>query len=60
LFTEFDADECLLDMEAMSSFFKVFTAEMDLTFYGVDIIVSNGVHYLVDCNYLSNYEKIPM
>ena len=46
----------------MGKFFEVFTEEMDMIFYGIDIIVDvrDGTHYIVDCNYLSNYDNIPM
>ena len=45
----------------MKKFFRIFPAEFDLLFYGVDIIVDSetGVHYFVDCNYLANYNSIP-
>ena len=44
----------------MEKFFKIFPQEFDMLFYGVDIIVDSetGVHYFVDCNYLSNYANI--
>ena len=47
----------MLDLEALGKFFDIFTKQMDLVFYGVDIIVDvrNGTHYIVDCNYLSSY-----
>mmetsp|Transcript_18938 Transcript_18938/g.25661 ORF Transcript_18938/g.25661 Transcript_18938/m.25661 type:complete len:150 (+) Transcript_18938:551-1000(+) len=62
LFTEYDESECLLDMPSMGRFFDIFPKEFDMNFYGVDIIVDvrTGTHYVVDCNYLSNYEKIPL
>ena len=46
----------------MEKFFKIFSEEFDFTFYGIDIIVDvrSGVHYIVDCNYLANYAKVPM
>ena len=62
LFTEYDENECLLDIPSMEKFFKIFSDEFDFTFYGIDIIVDvrSGVHYIVDCNYLSNYSNVPM
>jgi len=49
-------------MESMKIFFEIFTERMNMVFYGVDIIVDSrtGVHYIVDCNYLSNYADVPM
>lgn len=60
-FSQYDESECLLDMNMMEKFFKIFSQEFDLLFYGVDIIVDSetGVHYFVDCNYLANYANIP-
>lgn len=48
-------------MPKMEKFFAKFPAEFDLKFYGVDIIVDvrDGIHYIVDCNYLANYNNIP-
>ena len=61
LFTEYDETDCLLNMDLMKKFFDIFPQEFDMLFYGVDIIVDveTGVHYFVDCNYLSNYTNIP-
>ena len=48
-------------MEVCKQFFKRFPKEFNFYWYGVDIIVDErtGVHYFVDCNYLSNYANIP-
>ena len=47
-------------MKLMQKFFSFFPREFDMNFYGIDIIVDSetGVHYIVDCNYLSNYGMI--
>ena len=60
MFTQYDESENLLDMPMMQKFFSIFSREFDMLFYGVDIIVDSetGVHYFVDCNYLSNYANI--
>ena len=60
MFTQYDESENLLDMPMMQKFFSIFPREFDMLFYGVDIIVDSetGVHYFVDCNYLSNYANI--
>ena len=48
-------------MSLCKQFFERFPREFNFYFYGVDIIVDErtGVHYFVDCNYLSNYANIP-
>lgn len=60
MFSQYDESENLLDMPMMQKFFSIFSKEFDMLFYGVDIIVDSetGVHYFVDCNYLSNYANI--
>ena len=61
MYTEYDETETLLDMSLCKQFFEIFPRELELYFYGVDIIVDQctGTHYFVDCNYLSNYANIP-
>ena len=61
MYTEYDDTENLLDMPLCKRFFEIFPREFKFYFYGVDIIVDErtGVHYFVDCNYLSNYANIP-
>ena len=57
---QYDESENLLNMPMLQKFFSIFYREMDLLFYGVDIIVDaeTGVHYCIDCNYISNYDNI--
>lgn len=61
MYSEYDENECLLDMNMMKKFFDIFPNEFDINFYGVDIIVDvkTGVHYFVDLNYMGNYNNIP-
>ena len=60
MFSQYDESENLLNMPMLQKFFSIFSREFDMLFYGVDIIVDaeTGVHYFVDCNYLSNYANI--
>ena len=48
-------------MDVCKQFFARFPKEFNFYWYGVDIIVDErtGIHYFVDCNYLSNYANIP-
>jgi hypothetical protein len=60
-FTEFDPN-----LNRLSPLIDEFVANMSshfgLTFYGIDVLVSkqDGKHYVIDCNYLPNYSKVPM
>ena len=61
-FTEFDPTHNRLDMPMTERLISILAKELDLTFYGIDIIVDDrdGTHYIVDCNYLGKYSGIPM
>ena len=49
-------------MRLMKEFFAILPNELNMLFYGIDIIVDvrDGTHYIVDCNYHGNYADIPM
>ena len=48
-------------MPKMEKFFSILPNEINLVFYGIDIVVDvrDGVHYIVDCNYLGAYTEVP-
>lgn len=60
-FREFDPELNRLS-PLVDEFVQRFSAHFGLVFFGIDILVckQTGLHQIIDCNYLPNYQKVPM